>query len=280
MQPYDSQYNPTDAGIFDIPETEYRRIRALNISYAKLFHRSPAHVRAAIDEPFEETLAMRQGTAFHWRMLEPSRWESEIAVEPGWNKNSNKYKAWAAEQAGKLLLSAKDYQNTDRMHQVASGKQSVGRYLSAGYPEKSLLWFEPEYGIWCKGRIDWVTPGGRELVDLKKTQVATRWAFEGAIRRYHYNHQAAHYLRGFRAATGISPVDWIWICAEIDPPHECRVFAADPAAVATAEMELEEWYQRFAICEEIGDWPGYPDEVVRLGGDYFTDEHEPEDINF
>lgn len=271
-RPYDANFNPTEQGIFPrIPELEYRQIKAANVTYLKLFNRSPLHVWTAFNDPeaniVSATYAMKQGTAFHWAVLEPDRLETDVAIDPGYSKNSNKYKDWQAEQGDKLIISAIDARNVRRMAENVYRKKSAMQFLRSGYPEVTLLWKEPLYNVWCKGRIDWVVEGGEVLVDLKKTQIATQWAFTQSIRRYEYYKQAAHYCRGYRIITGTRPKKWVWIVSEIDRPNECNTFSADMAAVDAAEVEVEEWYRRYAECEETGEWSGYADEIIELGYD-------------
>ncbi len=183
-KPYDADFNPTKQFIGRIPEAEYRRIKALNITYAKLFDRSPLHVWTAYNDEdakiVSATYAMKQGTAFHWAVLETHRLDTDVAIDPGWSKNSNKYKEWEKEQCDKLIIAAVDNRNVRRMAENVYRKKSAMQFLQSGYPEITLLWFEPIYKIWCKGRIDWVTADGDVLIDLKKTQIATAWAFESS----------------------------------------------------------------------------------------------------
>jgi hypothetical protein len=269
-KPYDKDLNPTKEGLFDIPESTYRKIKALNITYAKLFNRSALHVWTAINDPKSELItpsyAMKQGTAFHWCALEPSRFESEVVAESDLHKNSKDYKKWAAENADKLIVKPEDIVNVRKMVKVMRSKKSVAGYLSGGWSEKSILWYEDEFKIWCKGRIDWIRTDGQAVIDLKKTQVASRYAFELAIRRYEYNIQGAHYMRGYSKVMGYRPREWVWIVSEIEPPNECNVFVADPIEIDSAEVNLEYWYGRYATSLETGHWPGYPDEPIYLGG--------------
>lgn len=262
-------FEPIAEGLFSLPEYLYRRIKALNITYAKLFNRSPLHVWTAINDPaallISPTYAMQQGTGFHWAALEPERFESEVVAELQISKNSKIYKQWEDAQAGKLILRPKDIDNIIRMVEVLNAKEAVQKYLSSGWAEKCIIWHEDEFDIWCKGRIDWIRDDGQALIDLKKTQVASRWAFEMSIRRYEYNKQAAHYMRGFEKCMGYRAKEWVWIASEIDPPNECNVFVADPEATESAEAELELWYERYAECLRTGVWPGYADEPVYLG---------------
>lgn len=284
VKPYNENYEPVLEGLFDIPEPAYRRIKALNISYAKLFNRSALHVYTAINDPdaliISPSYAMKEGTGFHWLALEPDRFESEVVEELGISKNAKAYKEWEAEQGDKLILKPETIANIRRMVRVLNSKESVQRYISAGWVEKCIIWYEDLYDIWCKGRLDWISEDGQALIDLKKTQVATRWAFEMAIRRYEYYKQAAHYMRGYTKVMGYRPAEWVWIASEIDPPNECNVFVADPEAIDSAEADLENWYERYHQCQVTGEWPGYPDDPVYLGYEPIKIEDEIEEDEF
>lgn len=282
--PFTKDFEPVREGLFNLTEWVYRRIKALNITYAKLFNRSAAHVYTAIHDPeaqiIKPTYAMDQGTGFHWLALEPERFANQVVADNPISKKSNEYKHWKQAQAGKLILKAEDIEKIKKMVSVMRGKKSAMQYISSGWREKAIIWYEPDYDIWCKGRIDWIRDDGQVLVDLKKTQIATRWAFEGAIRRYDYYKQAAHYMRGFAKVMGYRPKEWVWIASEIEAPNECNVFVADPDEIESAEADVENWYQRYHECEVGGYWPGYPDEPVYLGYEPIKIEEEIEEDEF
>lgn len=256
-------------GLFDLDEWTYRKIKALNFTYAKLFNRSAKHVWTAFNDDESELIAptyhMDVGTAFHWAALEPKRFLDQVVADLPVSKNSKKYQAWKMDQIEKLIIKGEDIENVQKMVKVMFEKESVKKYLSDGYPEKRIIWFEEEFGIWCKGGIDWIRKDGQVLVDLKKTQVASRYAFEMAIRRYEYYPQAAHYMRGFEKIMGLRPKEWVWIASEQQAPHECNVFVGDPMEIENASDNLDYWYDRFAECQKTGEWPGYPDEPIYLG---------------
>lgn len=284
LKPCNQNFEPIAEGLFDLPEYLYRRIKALNITYAKLFNRSALHVWTAINDPnaliVAPSYATKEGTGFHWAALEPRRFREQVVAELQISKNSKVYKAWEEDNADKLILKPATIENIIRMVKVLNSKESVMKYIGAGWAEKSIIWHEDEYDIWCKGRIDWIRDDGQALIDLKKTQVATRWAFEMAIRRYEYNKQAAHYMRGFAKCMGYRPKEWAWIASEIDPPNECNVFVADPEEIEAAEADLENWYQRYADCLATGEWPGYPDQPVYLGYEPVEIEEDFEEDEF
>jgi hypothetical protein len=268
-KPYNQALYPKETGLFDIPDIIYRRIKALNITYAKLFNRSPLHVHTAITDPssgiVSPSYAMETGTAFHWRVLEPERFKEKVKIAPAVSKNSGRYKSWKSEQAGNVIITAADYVSVCTMARKLAKHKAAQMYLSAGYAEKAIIWYEPDFDIWCKGKIDWIRGDGQAIVDLKKTQLASKFGFLKSVYNYDYYTQAAHYMRGYEVCMGYRPKDWVWIASEIDPPNECNVFVADPMEIDVAEDKVLMWYEKFAECERTGHWPGYPDEPIYLG---------------
>lgn len=265
-RPYDENFLPVAEGLFDIPDEVYFRIKAYSSTYGKLFRQSPLHVKTAMEtDDWGDTLATRQGRAFHWLALQPDLYKKWVVQDLTINKNTKAYKAWKEANAALTILSAKDLTNIQRMVAVMHSKKSVMQFLNSGWPEKVILWFEPEYGFWCKCKIDWITADGKTLIDLKKTIQATKFGFEKSIWRYQYYHQAYHYARGFTKVTGQRPDKWGWLISETDPPNECNLLMADQNEMMNAGDEVQLWYEKYAQCVATGEWPGYADEVIELG---------------
>jgi hypothetical protein len=280
--PYNLDLEPTEQGLFDIPDEIYFRIKACNMSTIKNFKYSPAHVWVEYTTPHDPSYAMEQGTGFHWAALQPEKFKNDVVAQLDAAKNSKKYKNWAEEQRadGKLILAAKDIRNINNMVRIMRAKKSAMKYIANGWPEKAMLWYEPQFDIWCKGKVDWIREDGDALVDLKKTQKATQWAVMGAINRYGYNFQAFHYMRGFETITGKRPSEWVWIFSEIDPPNECNTYVADPLEIEEAEYTVLEWYDQWAYHYHKGDWFGYADDVIYLGGQPINLESDIDGLPF
>ncbi len=272
--PYNLKLEPVQQGLFRIPDKVYRQIKAFNITNAKLFNRSPLHVWTSYNDPEAEiispTYAMDVGTAFHWAVLEPERFKGEVVIDLAINHNKLEYKQWKEDNSDKLIIRAKDYRNVQKMVDVLELKKSVKEFLNIpeGHAELACLWREPDYGFWCKAKFDWLPAAGNAIVDLKKTQVASKREFVKAIYRYDYYVQAAHYMNGFEIVVGYRPDDFVWIASEQLPPNECNVFCADHEEIGQAEAKLIDWYRQYAECLDTGQWPGYVDEVVELGARY------------
>ncbi len=276
--PYNSDYTPTETGLFTIDFSEYVKIKALNSTYIKFLSRSPLHFKTEVESPTKATPAMNVGSGFHYAVLEPDRYDQEVVAlpemsveRPGkkWNKNSKEHKAWAAANRNKTILKQKDIQNIKAMVKKIGASQAASRLIANGWAEKTVLWKDPEFGFWCKARIDFfpeIEPGA--IVDLKKTADASQWGFQKSIRNYRYNWQAYWYLTGATEATGLQHKDFYWIAWEDQPPHEGNVFKADPAEIDRAEEYIYPLRRKYAECLEKDEWLGYPDQVIELGFDY------------
>lgn len=274
-KPYDESFIPTAEGVFDIPDAIYFKIRALSSSALKHFRYSPAHVYAYENKPATsgDTTFMREGTGFHWCMLQPKLWRQRVVADLGINKNKKEYKTWKEEQDahGRLVLPAKTIAGIEQACRKAHAKQSIAKYLAGGWPERTLIWLDPEFGLWMKCKIDWVHESGRVLVDLKKSQSAARFGFTRSIMRYDYCVQAYHYSRGFRHLADMprhEKLRWCWLVAELEDPFESNLFVADNAAIDEAGDQVEVWYMRYAECLANNEWPGYPDEEIELGYEF------------
>jgi hypothetical protein len=298
MKPYDSDYIPTSEGLYpDIEESEYFRIKAVNQSYLKEITRSPMHYRYMVDHPRDSTDDMKVGTGFHWACLEPDRFDNEVVrdiagdLRPNdkgkmkpLNRNSNEYRAWREMHQNVLVLPEARIKGIEAMVGAVHGKSAAVEFLGAGgWNEVTLLWRHPEYGFWCKARIDWIPAGVPGcLCDLKKSVDASFWGFIRHIKRFRYYWQAAWYLGGMRHLTGEDYRRFIWIVAEADPPYGVNVFEAGPEYIAEAEDSMDFYLKRLAECLDTGQWPGYDDEIVFLGHQRDTsfDNDYDDDIPF
>ena len=85
--------------------------------------------------------------------------------------------------------------------------------------EIAIVWDDPETGLRCKARIDFVSEydGWTVVGDLKSSINAAPKQWARAVANYGYHRQAAFYLDGCNA---ISPHDrlFAWIIQEKDDP--------------------------------------------------------------
>ena len=264
-------------GIYkDLSNEEYHRGPGLSASGLRMLDKSPLHYKTA---PRADTEALRFGTAVHCAVLEPERFGREYVCAPeGADRRTKEGKAaWAEFEAsaeGKTILKPEDHKNLLGMAAAVREHRLAGKLFSGGVSEQSIFWNERVYyggdreaDILCKCRPDYVKRlhNGPVIVDLKTTRDAGAAKFQrSAYWDWGYHIQAAHYLRGFEAATGEAARAFLFVAVEKEPPWAVNVFQAAPDFLAAGTMRAEELYKIFAACEENGEWPGYPEAVREL----------------
>lgn len=260
---------PPSPGIYrDIPPERYHSWEAVSQSGLHQLLRSPAHLRAYLDQEPRETPAQILGRAVHAAVLEPQRfWEGYGLLPVGLDRRTKAGKeAWAAlvEQHGEgNVLNPEDHQVCARVAEAVRQHRLAGRLVTgAGDVELSLAWEDEETHLPCKARWDrysLAVPGGA-IVDLKTARDASPGAFERAAFANGYHIQAAFYLAGARACR--MPVHhYCIVAAEKEPPWALAVYRMTEAVVEAAQEQVRALLRRWRDCEELAEWPGYPEEV-------------------
>lgn len=251
----------------------YHQLKAVSPSQIKVLGRSPLHYYdqflADDREKREATPAMQLGTALHTAVLEPELWDSTIAVPPHSFDRRTKVgkeraEAFAAESAGKLVLSPEDADQVRRMADAVR-KHPAARFLLdlPGRREASYTWTDPQTGLACKTRPDWHSADRRIVVDLKKTRDASRAEFAKSIANYDYHVQAAWNQDALEAEQFIS------IAVEDTRPFAVAVYPASVAMISAGQRRIEAAMALLAECWANGRWPGYGDlvqEPIELPG--------------
>jgi hypothetical protein len=274
-----------EQGIFDIPFEEYKQIPALNIHSLQHMGKSAAHFKWHMEQPDRPPSAdMIVGQCFDLALTEPGKFSNTVVQDLGINKNKTEYKEWAAKIAkqGKISLPTKGSKTTlndiKEMVRRVKGKESARELLSEGYPQKTVIWFDPQWGIWCKGRPDWLTSTAI-VVDLKKAREAGFFGFTRQAYSLKYYWQAAWYLRGMTIATDYEHTEFRFVVCEDSGPLESQVFRPSFSQIDHAQASIEAAVTKLINCLDSDDWPGYPDYVIDMesGQAAFEDVEEYED---
>jgi hypothetical protein len=245
---------------------EYASWDAANASTLKLFERSAAHARVAIENP-RSTKYLDFGWAFHLAVLEPERFEEEVAVLPPLDKRTRAGKAtWAAftlEHPHAFSVSQEEMDAILSMRDKVLGHPTAHELFQEGASEVSVVWIDPELGVPCKARVDRIGRIGNSSViaDLKSADNASSRAFSRACWNLHYHVAAAHYLSGLNAVApvpeGNNPRRFVWVAVESKPPFELKVYEPDDGILEIGERQRTKWLAALKECRETGIWPGY-----------------------
>jgi hypothetical protein len=252
-----------NVGLLSMPADQYHAHSAVGHSGLVRIMRSPAHYQEYVGNPPEPTPAMQFGTAFHTVLLEPDLFGKTFVVAPKFDRRTKEGKAaaeaWEAEHAGKTALTAEQMNAIEQM--VASVKQHAGAagLLANGMAEMSGFWTDPDTGIQCKCRPDFLSMAGETvtgIVDVKTCCDASADGFARAIATLGYDVQAAFYQDGLGAMTGRT-IPFYFIAVEKDAPFAVAAYKASDEVIEVGRSKYRGALQLLKWCRENDRWPAY-----------------------
>ena len=253
----------------NLSHADHLALEALSPSGAKDLLRSPAHYRAARDEPRPETPALRIGDATHCLSLEGrAAFNDRFAVAPdGIDRRTKAGKAdWAAftEAAGeRTILTAAEAEPVEGMADALHAHPLIPALLERGQAEVSMIWSDAETGAPCKGRPDFARFDDGALLDLKTALDASPAGFTRAAFNFGYHIQAAAYREG-AAALGRPISDYLLLTVEKSPPYAAAVYRLADAPLELGRRRWREAVALYSECLERNEWPGYSSSIQEL----------------
>lgn len=227
-------------------------IPELHFSTLKLMAKSPAHVKAAIDNEWAPTRAMNLGTLIHSLVL-----GGDVVVYEG-QRRGKAWEAFEEEHDGRFIVTRKEHDDARRAADAVQRHPIAGPLLDG---RKEWAWRTMLHGRPCAGRID--VAGLRATVDLKSTNDAEPFRFQRACLRMGYHAQLAWY-QDARRMLGEDPGDAYIIGVETKAPFAVTVLRVTPRALLEGQKLNRLWLERLAACEAADEWPGYVQSIVDL----------------
>lgn len=136
-------------------------------------------------------------------------------------------------------------------------------FAPGGEAEQTFIWRDPETGVWCRSRVDWVCDPDADralVVDYKTTASAHPAELEQAVYRYAYHQQDPFYRDGVRAVLA-READFLFLFQEKAPPFLVTVVQLAMDAVELGAARNARARLIFAECQRTGIWPGYGDDT-------------------
>lgn len=258
--------------------------------------RSPAHLRAYLDEPSKDTAALKAGRAIHAAVLEPHLFEtayraaSQCVATTSKGAQCSRDGSWPVRGgAGSvctqhaasfevapdvLTISLADHATCVGIRTaIANHPTASGFFRLTGESELSVVWDDPETGVRCKGRWDRYVPELLDgtIMDVKTTRDARPHPFTREIVKYGYARQAALYLMGAKAL-GLPCEGYALLGVEKEPPFGLALYRIteatfgvipEPGDVAFHMVRhVQALLRRYDACTTSGEYPGYPPEVT------------------
>ena len=236
--------------------SDYYSDPRVNWSTLKALRDSPAHYRRQLVNPMKQTPAMALGRATHTLVFEPQKFEAEYII---WDGGDRRGKAWLdfkAEHEGKTIFKPAEIDVAVEIADAVRRHPLVQPYLVDGVFEEPVYWTDPDTGLECKAKPDWVQPKRRVLVDLKTTQSTHGRRFGAQAARLGYHLQCAMYAMGVEADLGWKPDEVCIIAVESEAPYDVAIFEIDSETLMIAEVEVKELMMQLLACRRANSWPG------------------------
>jgi hypothetical protein len=224
-------------------------------SWLKAMALSPLHCAHSAEKGWEQSLAMRMGSAVHAILF-----GQPYALWSGKVRNGKAWEAFQEEHHDALILNARELAEAQGVASAVEQHKEASRLLFAddAVIEQRIHW--KTLGRECAGTPD-VRAGGY-IVDLKTTKCADpqRFIRDATFRAYHA--QLAWYLDGVLQAGLGTPAEAYIVAVESTPPHPVTVLKLTDNAIDQGRRMCRVWLERLLACERANHWPGYVESVV------------------
>lgn len=251
-----------------VPREAYDRITAVNWSTLKVLGKSPAHYRDALMNKGSDSDARQRGRATHTAVFEFDRYASEYVV---WEdrRAGKEWEAFSALNSHREILTAKMNENAVAVSRAVRASGMAAPYVTNGKAEVTLRWehvspavpgFE-QYRLDCKARLDFVNALG--IADLKTTKDASPTGFARECARYEYHVQAAWYVDGYEAMTGLR-VPYVLVAVEPAAPHVVQVYRVPDELLNEGRARYRQLLDTLNVCRRDSAWPGYATTPIDL----------------
>lgn len=259
------------AGVWDIPIDRYHQQCTIGPSISSsglrtIWSDSPAHYWATSSlnpnrQPQEDKPHFTLGKLAHRLLLEgPKGFEEDFVTRPDiWSDWRTKdAKAWRDEMiaAGKTVITQDDLDAVTAMAKSLAAHPLVKAGILDGEVERSLIYQDPDTGVWLKSRPDVMPAGCTDLADLKTTTSVSTDALQRSLGDFGYQMQAALAGAALKATTGIEMESFTFVWVEKAPPYCVRVTTLTPEDLLRGAMQVAAATAIFAECVANGNWPG------------------------
>ena len=135
--------------------------------------------------------------------------------------------------------------------------KSVSKVLFDSFrPEVTMIAYDPESGVLCKGRVDNLPDGHEVTVDVKSARSASFEDFSRAAAQYGYAEQAYLYKKIYAEVSGCRNPGFLHLVIENEPPYDCAFFELDEQALEAGGKRIRRALQIWGLCEKHNIWPG------------------------
>jgi exodeoxyribonuclease VIII len=205
-----------------------------------------------------------EGNLAHCAVLEPREFEARYVVGPSVNRNTKVWKEFVEANPNRIAIQDEQYEAAMRQAASVRALPEVCEALEHGHAEVSAFWTDPDTGVACRCRPDFVHPVSDSavvLLDLKTFSSAAPDEFRRQAARKRYHVQDALYSDGYAAASGLDVLAFIFIAVETEYPYAASAMMLDGVSRDQGRADYKRNLATYARCSESGEWPGYSKEI-------------------
>ncbi len=257
----------TSGLILAMPEADYHAHPALSSTGARrLLHPGcPALFDHERRHPMTPTKAMMEGRATHREVLGIGS-TIELGDYPDFRTKEAQEWRDAVEATGSvpMLRDGKAWRNVRGMRDALRAHPIFPRLFDPerGDAEASAFWADPETGIECRARFDFLPhrqEGNRLVIpDYKRAEKVDPDGFARSAATYGYPMQADWYLTAAKALGLDADPAFVFVTQMPEPPYLVAVHQVPPDDMVLAAGRNRVARRTFAQCTESGEWPGWP----------------------
>jgi hypothetical protein len=202
-----------------VPEAVYFSLDAWSNSRLKTLEKSPEEAQENTSgSDGTDTQAQSLGSAAHCALGEPVRFAEEYSIRTrcfGLTQQDNRCKHWGKHSVGGkwycgrhrpegaadpiVGILPKEMEQIQEWFKLLYECEENTELGSPGHFEVVAIWVDPETGLKCKGRIDFLSLVGGYIKDWKTSREGAPWAFPYHMERWRYDRQHAFYMKGMKA---------------------------------------------------------------------------------
>lgn len=202
-----------------------------------------AHALLLGDEVFSERYAVRPEEWSDWRKKDAKEWRSTM------------------EEAGRTVITPDDLRGIREISYKLAAHPLLADLLTQGEVEPSLIWKDPETGVWIKSRPD-ALPDTGMIGDFKTIgRKASVHDCNQAITNHHYYMQMGLIAEAMEALFGWEIKYAVLVFAQTSAPYHVTPIEISTEALEAGRMLNRKAIRTFAHCMESGEWPGYTDGI-------------------
>ena len=246
----------------DMPGSEFAAIPALSASFLRdMLATTPAKAKALKEQGRPDSPAKSFGRQLHCCVLEPERFEREIAVMPEFKgKGARSLQAeWELRNAGRIQVKPKVLEQLLAMRDAVMKHPKAREMFAAnGANEVSAVWDDP-LGMRCKVRWDRIySEWNLSQLDLKSTRNAEEGFFRYDVKQYGYDVEACLYSRALDVLHGAMHRPFYFIACEKIAPFRVEIYELTRSERILGNQRMEVAMRAYAESVRSGIWSDRP----------------------